>query len=222
MRYFLLFLLVAATVGCAGESAPPSVAAPAATTVSPTAVVGGLTTTTSISISEANQFSELVKPLESAIYDPDEFFPESTTPVGLRIDEIDVESPVIPVGVLENGEMEIPGAAEVGWYRYGPSPGESGSAVLAAHIAYNGRNGVFRKLERVQVGDTFEVVYDDGSASTFVVTEVAHYGKAALPFDRVFAKDGDAEIVLITCGGTFNESLRSYEDNFVVYATPST
>ncbi len=222
MRYLLLLFLVAATVACAGESAPPSVAAPTAATVSPTTAVDGPTTTTSISTSEANELSELTRPLESAIYDPDAFFPESTNPVGLRIDAIDVESPVIPVGVLDNGEMEIPGAAEVGWYRYGPSPGESGSAVLAAHIAYNGRNGVFRKLDRMQVGDTFEVVYDDGSVGPFVVTEVAHYGKAALPFDRVFAKDGDAELVLITCGGTFNESLRSYEDNFVVYATPST
>lgn len=221
MRYLLLLFLVAATVACASESSPVSSTASLVAAAPPTTVLG-LSTTTLTPTSVPSPFSELTKPLESAIYDPHLLFGESINPVGLRIGSIDVDSPVVPVGVLDNGEMEIPGAAEVGWYRYGPSPGESGSAVLAAHIAYNGRNGVFRKLDRMQVGDTFEVVYDDGSVSPFVVTEVAHYGKAALPFDRVFAKDGDAELVLITCGGTFNESLRSYEDNFVVYATPST
>jgi LPXTG-site transpeptidase (sortase) family protein len=117
--------------------------------------------------------------------------------------------------------MEIPGAKEVGWYQYGPTPGDPGSAVLAAHIAYNGRNGVFSKLTAMTVGDLFEVAYDDGSYRTFVVTEVAQYGKTELPFDRIFSKDSDPGVVLITCGGTFNQSLRSYEDNVVVYGSPA-
>jgi len=220
MRDFLLLFLLAATVACASETSSLSSTAPAEVLVPPTTVIAP-TTTTSTPTSSPSPLAELTKPLESAIYDPTRLFDESINPVGLRIGGIDVDSPVVPVGVLDNGEMEIPGAAEVGWYRYGPSPGESGSAVLAAHIAYNGRNGVFRQLDRMQVGDTFEVVYDDGSVSKFVVAELAQYSKTELPFDRVFAKEGDAELVLITCGGTFNESLRSYDDNFVVYAMPS-
>jgi hypothetical protein len=38
--------------------------------------------------------------------------------------------------------------------------------------------------------------------------------------DRIFAKDGDPVLTLITCGGDFNRSLRSYEDNVVTYAVP--
>ena len=73
----------------------------------------------------------------------------------------------------------------------------------------------------MQLGDSFEVAYDDGTTGRFEVTEIAQYGKTELPFDRIFAKDGEAGLVLITCGGTFNESLRSYDDNIVVYAVPS-
>jgi len=178
--------------------------------------------TTTVAPETTSPFADLVKPLDSAVYDPDAALPTSPVPVGLHLETIGVDdAAIIPVGVLENGEMEIPGASEVGWYRFGPSPGEIGSAVLAAHIAYDGRNGVFRQLDQVQKGDAVEVAYDDGTTSRFEVTEIAQYGKTDLPFDRIFAKDGAAGLVLISCGGTFNESLRSYEDNIVVYAVPS-
>ena len=44
--------------------------------------------------------------------------------------------------------------------------------------------------------------------------------KDELPVDRVFSKDGDPVLTLITCGGDFNRSLRSYSDNVVAYAEP--
>ena len=85
------------------------------------------------------------------------------------------------VGVEPNGEMEIPGAREIGWYRWSAPPGQAGSSVLAAHIAFNGRDGVFRELDEVVVGDRFTVHYDDGSTRDFEVTELGQYAKEALP-----------------------------------------
>jgi len=142
-------------------------------------------------------------------------------PVGLTVPGLDLgDAPIRDVGVEPNGEMEIPGAREIGWYRWSASPGQAGSSVLAAHIAFNGRDGVFRELDEVVVGDRFTVHYDDGSTRDFGVTELGQYTKEALPFDRVFAKTGEPSVVLITCGGDFNRGLNSYEDNVVVYADP--
>ncbi|MEM9465595.1 MAG: class F sortase [Actinomycetota bacterium] len=142
-------------------------------------------------------------------------------PVGLTIDGIEIsDAPIRDVGVEPNGEMEIPGATEVGWYRWSPSPGMEGSSVLAAHIAWNGRDGVFRNLDDLEVGDRFTVQYDDGTEREFEITEKAQYDKEELPFDRVFSKTGEPSVVLITCGGDFNRGLNSYEDNVVVYADP--
>ena len=36
----------------------------------------------------------------------------------------------------------------------------------------------------------------------------------------VFSKEGEPTLVLITCGGSFNRGLNSYDDNVVVYADP--
>jgi hypothetical protein len=142
-------------------------------------------------------------------------------PVGFRYPALGIElAPIDPVGVEPNGEMEIPGADDVGWYEFGPSPGDTGSAVLAAHIAYNGVDGVFRDLVDSHVDDVFTVVFDDGSESDYLVVERAQYDKTALPFDRVFARSGAPMVTLVSCGGDFQRSLSSYQDNIVAYAVP--
>ncbi len=145
---------------------------------------------------------------------------ELPAPVGIRFDAIGAQAPVDPVGVEPNGEMEIPEAARVGWYEYGPTPGAAGSAVLAGHIAYNGTNGAFRYLDSAAVGDEFWVDFADGTSQGFVVVDVAQYPKTDLPFDQVFSKDGQPTVALITCGGDFQPSLSSYADNVVVTAVP--
>ena len=171
---------------------------------------------------ELSPLAALVRPADDILYDPDELVTEvGPVPVGLTIERLGVDDAVVrDVGVEPNGEMEIPGATEVGWYRWSASPGSIGSSVLAAHIAYDGRDGVFRNLDALAVGDQFEVHYDDATSRAFRVTERAQYDKEGLPFDRVFARDGDPSVVLITCGGEFNRTLNSYDDNVVAYAEP--
>ncbi|MGB5567514.1 MAG: class F sortase, partial [Acidimicrobiia bacterium] len=165
--------------------------------------------------------ADAVVPLESALYDPAEHADDRPIPTSISIEGIGVAgAPVIDVGVEENGDMEIPGADSVGWYRFNPTPGEPGSSVLAAHISYNGEPGVFRYLDDVEIGERVVVTFDDGTSTEFEIIELAQYDKQELPDDRVFAKDGDPVLTLITCGGDFNRSLRSYEDNVVAYAVP--
>ena len=143
-------------------------------------------------------------------------------PVSIDLPTLGVsDAPVTDVGVEDNGDMEIPGASEVGWYRFGPSPGETGSAVLAAHIAYNGVDGVFRDLTEMRRGDRFAVNLSDGSSREFVVFGLRQWSKLDIPLEDLFARDGTPRLVLITCGGTFNRALDSYDDNVVVIAIPA-
>ena len=92
--------------------------------------------------------------------------------------------------------------------------------MLAAHIAYNGRDGVFRDLVDLQTGDRV-TVNRDGSPVEYVVQSVIDYNKFELPISDLFAESGEEQLVLITCGGDFNPSLRSYDDNTVVIAIPA-
>jgi LPXTG-site transpeptidase (sortase) family protein len=142
-------------------------------------------------------------------------------PVELSVPDLGIEaSPVVPVGVDSGGELEVPAASDVGWYRFGSPPGEPGSSVLAAHIAYDGVDGVFRHLAAVEIGAAVEVGLEDGTTVTYRIVGLADYEKAELPLDDVFDESGPDRLVLITCGGDFNPELRSYRSNVVAYAEP--
>ncbi|MDJ0664844.1 MAG: class F sortase [Acidimicrobiia bacterium] len=148
-----------------------------------------------------------------------------SVPIGLRIDELEVDAPIGSYGVNQRtGEMDVPdNVTEVGWYRFGPKPGEAGSAVLAAHVdlASSGP-GVFYDLQTLEEGDRMSVLYEDGSETQFRVVARVTYEKDELPLDVIFSREGPSVLTLITCGGAFNSNISRYDSNVVVYAVPDT
>jgi len=106
----------------------------------------------------------------------------------------------------------------VGWYRYGPTPGQSGSAVLLGHVdSYRGP-GVFFNLKRLRAGAAIYVGLANGHTATFRVRRVVLYPKDAFPDELIYTKVGPPELTLVTCGGQFDFSTRSYESNVVVFS----
>lgn len=213
-----LLLLAGVACGAPAGDGPTSVGADVAAPTTTSAIPDGRA---GAGDPVRSDLADLVEPLGSARYDPAEHQAPTRTVAGLSLPAIGVEgAPVEPVGVEANGEMEIPPADEVGWYRFGAAPGEPGSSVLAAHVAYDGVDGVFRDLDRLVAGDQVTVSFDDGSAERYLVTDVVTFDKEALPPD-LFSRQVPGRLVLITCGGAFNPSLRSYERNVVAYAVPA-
>ncbi len=143
-------------------------------------------------------------------------------PIGLRIDKLGVDAPVVAYGVDGSGQMAVPdNVTEVGWYRFGPAPGEGGSAVLAAHVDLAGSGpGVFFELDTLEIGDRLSVVHADGRETRFRVIARTTYEKTELPLDVIFSREGPPVLTLITCGGAFNTSIKRYDSNVVVYAVP--
>lgn len=143
-------------------------------------------------------------------------------PARLRIDAMAIDAPVGHYGVADNGQMDVPdNVTEVGWYKFGPSPGEPGSAVLAAHVDLAGPGrGLFYDLGKLAVDDTVEVTFDDGETRSFRVVARSTYLKSELPLDVIFSREGDPVVTLVTCGGGFSRSTGSYDSNVVVFAVP--
>ena len=146
-------------------------------------------------------------------------------PLALRIDTIGVDAPLVSVGLEPDGAMEIPDdVREIGWYDpddLGVRPGTTGTAVFASHVdsRTQGR-GVLFELRQMRVGDTLDIDLEDGTTQTWVVTEVAQIPKVSMPLNEIFTWSGPPRVVVITCGGEFDRSARSYVDNIVVYAEP--
>ena len=108
-----------------------------------------------------------------------------------------------------------------GWYRSGPAPGDVGPAVLTGHVDSVAGPAVFFRLRDVAVGDPVSVTRTDGTTVRFTVTRVARFPKDAFPTAEVYAPTPRAELRLITCGGAFDRTARSYLDDVVVYARES-
>ena len=139
----------------------------------------------------------------------------------MRIDAIGLDpARVVPVGVNPDGALAVPADTDVGWYRFGAAPGEAGSVVLAAHVAFDGVDGAFRRLGDLAPGDAVVVTLNDGTERVYRIDELAAYRKEALP-EAVWARDGPERLVLITCGGRFDADRRSYDDNVVAWASPA-
>lgn len=190
--------------GASPASAPTASAAPTSPTVTTTAALSPL--------------AAGLGPRLSVLPEPVVALPE---PVALTVEGIRVVgATVVPVGIDPDGELEVPDETGVGWYELGSRPGQPGAVVLAAHVSWNGKRGLFEQLGRLEPGAQAVVAMADGSTRTYEVVERTMYGKEGLPTERIWTRHGPETLVLITCGGSFNPALRSYRDNIVVYAVP--
>lgn len=142
-------------------------------------------------------------------------------PARIRIPAIEVDAPIVGVGLLDSGEMEVPDPGLAGWYDLGPRPGAPGPSVIAAHVdSYRGPD-VFYRLRELEPGDVIEVHGAGGDIARFVVESSEQELKEALPADRIWNDTTEPVLRLITCGGDFDRSRRSYRSNIIVYAALS-
>jgi hypothetical protein len=142
-------------------------------------------------------------------------------PVRVVDEQLGIDVPVDPVGVRADGAMQIPDdAARAGWYRFGPGIGQrSGTAVVAAHAGSRiTPRGPFYDLRESSVGDVVRAVPAEGAESVYRVVGVERLSKATIDLAQYFRRDGEPRLVLITCGGRWNQARHSYEDNIVVTA----
>lgn len=145
---------------------------------------------------------------------------DGARPVGLWIPRIEVAAPMRGLGLNDDESLEVPSEWDMtGWYVGGPRPGELGPAIVSGHIDSRSGPAVFHELDEMGRGDLAHVVYEDGSVITFVALESERAPKDAFPTARVYGDTERPELRLITCGGSFNRAVRSYEDNVIVYAT---
>jgi sortase (surface protein transpeptidase) len=146
----------------------------------------------------------------------------SAPPIRLEIPRIGVHTDVIPVGLNVDGTVEVPPVepeAPAGWYRHLASPGDSGPAVILGHVDSHQGPAVFYRLSELAPGDRISIDRDDGRTIVFTVQSVHTYSKTSFPTDLVYGRTAAPVLRLITCGGAFDRSRRTYLSNVVIFAS---
>jgi hypothetical protein len=148
--------------------------------------------------------------------------PAASEPRRLVISRLGISMPVLPTGLASGGQMALPEhPQQVGWYRYGPQPGDaSGSVVLGGHVDSRAYGiGPLAALGRLERGDRI-VVQQAAGRQVYRVRSVQLISKRALPVAALFDRGGPAALRILTCGGPYNPSRGGYQDNLVVTAVP--
>lgn len=163
-------------------------------------------------------------------------------PLVLEIPVLQVNAPVLGVGLTSSNEMDTPKGPiddpswhSAYWYRGSGLPGESGTATIAGHLSDSlGREEIFVHLEDLQPGDSIIIHYTEQNLEfIFIVDQVAIYsleessdpamlekifgigpvtGKPAQP-----SPDGVSRLTLLTCIGSVVNG--RFDHHVVVFAT---
>jgi sortase (surface protein transpeptidase) len=144
----------------------------------------------------------------------------SSLPKWIRVPEIGVDSSLIYTNLNPDGTIETPSVhqpKQASWYSGSPRPGDVGPAIVLGHVDGDHQQGVFYRLRELKVGSKVDIEREDGSTVSFTVYKVVHADKDEFPTNLVYGNTAGSEIRLITCGGAFDRSKRSYEDNIIVF-----
>ncbi len=143
--------------------------------------------------------------------------PYSLIPVEISFTTFEQVCEIQPVGKInpktkEEVAPEEPGAMGTvdsnviaAWYKYGPSPGDMGNAIINGHKSWKGERGVFYELKNMSPGDEVVVKMDDGSYLYWYVETVNVYNRDEVPIEVMEPRWGEAPMLtLISCTGTWD------------------
>ncbi len=140
-------------------------------------------------------------------------------PVWLNIPAIDVNAPIISVGLEPGGIMASPDDADlIGWYEFGPRPGEASNAILAGHVDWKGKTGAFARLHELKIGDVIEVKSGPQTGYRYRVISAESYRSDSAPVAEIFGATTQPLLTLITCSGSYDIFRQEYQDRLIVRA----
>lgn len=153
-------------------------------------------------------------------------------PVEVIVGDHHVRAPVSGHPLNSNGSLFIPpDPRAVSWWSRGAAPGSTqGTIILVGHINYGGVAGAFSDLADYRVGQTITLVLSDGRKMNYRVAAPAiEVKKDKLGprrqelFDQShsFGQPKSGRLLLLSCGGAFDNRTGHYESNIFVYALPA-
>jgi hypothetical protein len=191
-------------------SAPPVSAPPASATSRPMAALTARAPVAAVSTASGHR-PETARVTGATAASP---------PVALVIPAIGVNARVVPEDLGPGGALDIPPPQQVGWYDRGPAPDQSGTTMLAGHIDDDGVPGALLRLNDVQLGAAIRVTTASGRVAAYTVTRRQVLPQHELAYSGLLSQQGAPSLVLVSCGGAYDEATHLYLDNIVVVATP--
>ena len=156
-------------------------------------------------------------------------------PVTVIVESHRVRAAVLASPLNADGSLYVPpDPRAVSWASDDVGPGSSyGTTMLVGHVNYRGVEGVFSDLADYRVGQVITVGLADGRRLKYAVAappievnkdQVGPRGQEL--FDQsssygLAGKPKSGRLLLLSCGGAFDNRTGHYESNIFVYALPA-
>ena len=155
-------------------------------------------------------------------------------PVSVIIGAHQVKAPVSADRLNADGSLFVPpDPRTVSWASQDVAPGTGhGTIILVGHVNYGGVAGAFADLADYRVGEIITLVLADGRKMKYAVAaEPIEVNKDKLGprrqelFDQTHSysppgRPKSGRLLLLSCGGVFDNRTGHYESNIFVYAFP--
>jgi hypothetical protein len=153
--------------------------------------------------------------------------PETPTPTGfaperLLVPTLEIDAPLTATPVDGDGALVPPeNPARLAWWP-GVRPGTgAGSVLLAGHVDMRGYGqGPLARIVDLDTGDRAVLTGADGARADYVLRGVTTLVKESLAAAELFGTGGPERLVLVTCGGTYDPDLRSWDSNVIAVLDP--
>ena len=123
--------------------------------------------------------------------------------MNISIPAISVKAKFVTLGLDKVGTLQVPTTGTVmSWFDGAPAPVEKGPAIVAGHVDWKGKIGVFYRLKDLKKGFQILISRADGCTVKFAVTQSSIAPKLNFPTERVY---GDIK-------------LKRHVDNVIVFA----
>ena len=146
----------------------------------------------------------------------------SEQPTRLTISKINVNAPIVSLGLTNTGAMAAPNNnTDIGWYNKSAKAGETAYAMLLdGHKGVAGDWGVLRRLGDVAKNDEITVTTEKGKVLTYQVRETETKAQNDVDMERALMpyNNGSQSLTIITCEGTYSKTQDTYDKRIVVYA----
>lgn len=122
---------------------------------------------------------------------------------------------VLEIGLTNSGRLQTPaGIFDVGWYRSSGKPGQGGTILIDGHNGGPTKEGVFKHLPELNIGEIITIERGDGKYYRYQVVENEEV--ALSEADSKMAKmltspePGKESLSLITCTGVWSQVQQTY------------
>lgn len=125
------------------------------------------------------------------------------------------------VGTNAKRQISVPSNTNLaGWYSASQKPGQPGLSIIDGHVDGATRpTAIFSNLKRLKVGDEFSLTLGNGNVLRYRTLSVTE-ANVADALNVLTSQDPNtpSQLNLITCTGTYEANVRSYDRRVVVSA----